>query len=935
MSFSVFILLVLLTVTDSYPQKKGGIGSVTGRIVDNQTEEPLFGVTVIHRGSGSYTVTAGDGKYTLSRVPVGSQEIEFQLSSYGVHKRIATISKGKATLLNVNLSPPTQAEVVVRSKSATNTDRSLLSKRKKAVTQQDAISAEQISRSTDNSASSAAQRITGINIVGGKFIFVRGLGERYSLVLFNNSYLPSPEPDKRVVPLNIFPTALLDSLVISKTYSSEMPGSFAGGVVNINSQSYPSKQQVRVQIGTGFNTLTTLRDFTSYRGSRLDIIGLGAQDSTRKLPSSISNERIHSLNNAQDKTLTSNFANVWNIAQERGKLPLNINFSYGNTFQLSAVSKLGFLFAVIFRENSQNIKLLHRHYSVDGAINESIDIASSTYQTNKGVLTSLNYSVNGFHDVGYSVLYSHSSEDTTRQGFRQSAVDNDIRLNLLNYVETSLLFNQIHGNHLFQDTFGTKLHWDVSYSRATRNQPDAREATYFKQDGVANTLYEANNFLRRYNNHADHLIDVKPYVEFNFRQWSGLRSAIKGGASYSFRFRDANNRQFAWQVSDESLFPDGLKFANPEEFFRDVIEKNLFNAINFREDTGISDSYEGNNYIISGYIENELPLSRSVRLVTGIRVEYSDLGVTSLNPFSAGQKVTASIKKTDPIPSLNLVYNITKNIIARTSYSYTVNRPDFKDISLFASVNIADGESFVGNPQLEQTNIHNTDLRLEWYTNALDLLSLSFFHKHLEKPAEVIILAGASERLTLVNVDSALNLGIEFEIKQSLDHFVPKTWGRFLLNANVSWLYSKIFLPDKVRYYEIGNSNPEIEVPGSSLNGNRPLQGQAPYIVNLIFTYEYKKFGTAISSLFNISGRYITRVGFQGFSNETYQESIPSLGLAINQIIYKDLTLKLIATNLLDPILREVTEIVNTKEREDVRSYRLGRNFGLSLKYVF
>ena len=929
---SAFVLLFCLASSLVYSQN-AQTGRVKGRVIDNTTGEPQIGVTIIHRASGKFSVTDINGEYVLNGLPTGEQTIEFQLSGYGVQERSVQVRPGGLSTLNVSLKLPTQTEVVVRERALTNTSAALISKRKKAASSQDAISSEQISKSTDTSASEAAKRVTGISIVGGKFVFVRGLGERYSSVLFNGAYLPSPEPDRRVIPLDIFPTSLLDSLIISKTYTADMPGDFSGGVVGINSKSYPEEQTLEVKLKSGYNSITTFQDFKTYEGSGLDFLGIASLSDKRDLPAGLGKGKVVPLSDSDIREITEQFDNIWEIENITGRPPLSLTVSYGNTYQFSDNSKLGIIATGLFRQSSQNIDQKRTIFTTVGEMDSESDIESSDYSTSKGGLISLNYNFNSFHQIGINTLYNHTSSDTTSRAFRTSLADLPRRIENLNYIENSLLFNQFHGESFFKKFFRSKLTWKASYSRAVRNEPDRRRATYEQPLGRS---YQPDQFVREYNGHAGNLIHPETTLEIPYEQWDSLPAKFEMGVAYFYRFRDSDNRRFTWLLANENALPGGIKNLPSEDFFDALIEQDRFDAINLREDTTLFDSYSGRHNLIAGFLQTDLPLLRELRLVAGVRVEHSTLSTKSQNPFSQGEEVEGKIERTDPIPAASLIYNMTKDVILRTSYSYTLTRPDFKEISVFRTPDVVTGEEFRGNPFLEQTNIHNVDFRMEWYTDVLELLSLSFFYKRLNRPVELILLASATDIITFFNADKADNLGVELEVKQDLDFLMPASWGLFSVNINFSWIHSEITLPEEILYYEAGNSNPEVRRSSGTVNEDRPLQGQSPYVMNAILNYEHEKAGSLLSVSFNIAGRYITRVGLKGFSNEIYQEPVPQLDLAFRQNITEGFSIKLFGQNILDPTITETTDLVaGSRERKNTREFKRGITLALQGQYVF
>ncbi len=346
------LLFLILGVTGVIAQEAG---SIAGRVIDSVSGEPIIGVNVIVKDRQIYAITDIDGNYILTGVPAGEQVIQFQMMGYAQTQNRVVVRAGKRENLNVGLSYRTAEEVIVTGRRISNTEASLLSKRKKAPVSQDAISSEQISKTPDSDASEAAKRVTGVSVVDGKYIWVRGLDERYSSVLFSTSIIPSPDPEKKIIPLDIFPVGLLDNLIVMKSYTVDMPGEFGGGLVQITPRAYPEKRYVTLSVGSGWHIGTTNARFLTYRGGDWDWFGV--DDGTRAMPGGIGDKPLGhaSYTAAKLEKIGEDFTDVYTPTTKKGELPFNFGLTYGDRFELGKYGNMGLIFSTMFRESSKTV----------------------------------------------------------------------------------------------------------------------------------------------------------------------------------------------------------------------------------------------------------------------------------------------------------------------------------------------------------------------------------------------------------------------------------------------------------------------------------------------------------------------------------------------------------------------------------------------------
>lgn len=899
----------------------GATGTIRGKVLDSANGEPMIGVTAVIKDLGVYGITDIDGNYTITNVPVGTQTVTYQITGYQPASTQVAVAQGKPARANVTMNYKVSGEVVVTAKRMDNTAAALLSKRKKAAAAQDAISAEQISKSPDADASDAAKRVTGITVVDGKYVYVRGLGERYSSVQYNGSTVPSPNPEKRVIPLDIFPAALLDNLVVTKTYTVDLPAEFSGGLVQINPKDYPEEKELRISIGSGFNSVTTGKTFYGSQGGKTDFFGM--DDGTRALPSAIAdgNKKIALANTAfnpngytaaEMESLGESFKKTWDINKTVGILPVNLQASFGNTYRLGEKVTMGLVAAGLARESSETIAdKTYKTYFSAGSPRFDYKQNISTYSTTKGGLLGLAFGLGKHDKIRLNSFYSNNTEDTVQETNGShpdySTAIHDVRIK---YNVYGLWFTQLNGEHLLPWFFDSKFTWKSSYARATFEQPDYRSYTQVTTaSGGYSLIMREDSPSRIFTSHLDETIDAQPELAIPFTQWNGLKSTVSVGGFFSYRNRGSKTRRFNYTSNGA-----------PNSFFdgniNDVMDASHISqaagtGFGFQEVTGPNDSYKGEQQISAGYGQLDIPLVPDLRLIAGGRFEQSLITVTTYDIYAQGLPTKALLQNDNVAPSANLVYSITPDINLRTAASYTVSRPDFRELTPFVFLGAAGTDAYKGNPDLKQAQIANYDLRFEWFPGVGEVLAVSGFYKELQNPVEVTELASSDVIVTYRNVPKATLLGAELELHKNLG-FIAKAISEFSIFGNYSYIKSEVNLPSGGYY----------------TNSNRPLQGQSPYVFNAGVTYDRVPWELNATLLYNVFGRRIVRVGGGGLE-DTYEEPVGRFDAVIKKGFGKWGSLKATAANILNARYW-------ASQGNDVRfSYYRGVTYGLSYEVKF
>ena len=908
---------------------------ITGTVVDNDTEVPIAAVTIRVADTKIRTTTDEIGAFSLE-LPSGTYKIHASAPFYNTYviTNFQVSTDTTPEILQVKLIPQVVKLDAIKLpvRLSQSSERGLLEKRMRSSRIEDSISTEEISRLPASSAGEAIKRVTGVSIVGGRYVFVRGLGERYSNTLLNNVEIPSPEPNRRVVPMDIFPASLLASLQTVKTFSPDQPGGFAGGSVQVFTKDFPEELTMSLSMSSGFNTQATGEDGLTYPGGDFDFLGF--DDGSRDLPGIVQNRaadlpirergRFTPLGfTAQEiQEFGQSFSNVW--SPERREIPINqgYKFSLGNSNKILG-KEFGYL-GVISYGNSHSYGTQVRNAFRIG-LNETLspvtsyNVERSGNEVDWGSVLNASLRFSPQHLLSIKTLFTHTAEDETRtwEGFNADR-NTDMRSFRLRYVERQLFSGQLAGMHDFN--FGApaletteegpekpdvSMEWRLTYSRASRDEPDTRENIYEDRGDGTYTFRDVTHSGSRF------FFDLED-DEYNARvDWKiplGAEGLFKFGGLLRDRARTFDVRRFRFLPSDQ--VDATVNLSDPPEilFQTQNIAPRVFEL---RESTRSTDNYLADHNIYSSYLMLDLPITAKWQVMTGVRLESSDQTVTTYDPFSASRKeIEANLQTLDWLPGMNVMYRLTERMNLRLAASRTITRPDFRELAPFEFTDFVGGRTILGNPDLERTQIDNFDFRWETFPQIGGILAVSAFYKRFQKPIEQIVQPQAEVRITYENAEGANNYGLELEARQNLG-VLTEALRKFSINTNAALISSQVVLPEDV---------------GIQTSSERPLQGQCPYIVNVSIGFEDPNWGISSALAYNIFGRRLSEVGNHGVP-DVYEQPRGQLDASFSRTVANYFKLSVSAKNLLDPYVHyKIGEATNL-------AYKLGRSFSFGVSY--
>ncbi len=837
-----------------------------------------------------------------------------ELTPEQLDEYLEALEKSQTQGSNDENTPKTFAgEVTVEGNIEKTNEQTLLDARKNSAIVSDSISSEEISKSPDSNAADTVQRLTGITILGDKYVFVRGLGERYSGSTINGSILPSTETERRVVPLNLFPSKLLERIDIIKTYTPDMQGDFGSGIVQMKTKNFPKETLFSIGLGTGINSSATGQDFRTYAGG-LDILGRGGQ----KLPSGIPTEYISRRTALNPVGYTPEeiqafgrlMVGDWTGTETSAQPNTNFSLTYGDT-----IGRLGLIFSATSTSGYESIDEELRFFSLDSNTlvpRNNYELVTDKENAQLAGITSISFKLNDDHTLSFDSFYTKNSstENRVQEGLSTNS-GGFIKDYRVMFKDEQVLSTKLSGKHNFSwPGIASLLEWHGSKATATNNS-DLRENLYsMGAQGVYSLMTGSPEtgkmeFYDLEDNTQELGID---YTVF-FSLPKNAYGSIKAGHLHMNRERGFEARRLRFVVQNQTLF-DLTQM--PEQLF--TPENIRPGGFELRETTGVNDAYDATHTVTASYLMADINMNKW-RVVGGARMEDSNQNVVTYNPFNTETGVISSEQSTDVLPSLNIIYRYSPNTNFRVAYSRSVNRPEFRELSPFTFVEVTGGRSIAGNPDLKQATIDAYDLRWETFPSQGSVIATSAFYKTIQTPIERIIQPTTELRTSFVNADQATLMGGEIELRHSLDVLgrVFKNWS---VNANYTYTTSEVSIGDQ--QYSVTTTS------------NRPLMGQSDHVGNISLQYFNPRWGFMSRALITHVGERITDVGSFGLP-DIKESPYTTFDIVISQDlakIAKGLSMKIAGHNLLD------TERIFTQGNEIQRIYSPGRAFSIGLSYT-
>jgi outer membrane receptor protein involved in Fe transport len=862
------VFALALSILSLYASSQG---SISGQITDSKTNETIPGVKIMLEGKQKGAYSDLDGNYTFMELEAGFYTLSFKYDTYTLQLiENVEVKSGEITELNVSLVSeilqigPVEVSYTVNKESNSE----LIRMQRNSASVVDGISADLIKKTPDSKASDVLKRVSGASVQDNKFVVIRGLNDRYNFALLNGASLPSTESDRKAFSFDLFPSNMLDNLMIFKTATPDLPGEFAGGVIDINTKEPKDENFQTIQLSGSYHSITTFKNFERSEGGKLDILGFGASD--RSLPDGIPTTADFPTSKAEKAELAKLMNFSW-ASRSSIALP-NTSFQYaiGRNIKIKD-KKLGVVLAYNYNNSNQFNQQIRRDYEeqASGTIMKmELEDSMFTKSIVNSAMLNLQYKLNNKNSLSFKNLYTVNSEDKVniRHGVRE--LDNDPHqyersVNFM-YLQNNLFTSQILGDH---EIGKGNLNWTGGFSDITRQIPNQRRVVYRKYamaEDDPNEYYAAviqsngtiptaagNMFWSTSNEKIGSLKYDYSYAFGDVKDSN--RVTLKMGGMNQIRSREFSARNFGFSQYKPSggSFNSQLLLLSEDEIFS---PENLGligtdrGGFKLEEASKVDDSYSASSFLNAGFVMADATLLGKLRMIGGVRFESYQQQFQYIE-FGTNEQRNLDTTVNDLLPSVNFVYALNKKMNLRASYYRTLSRPEFRELAPFAFYNFIMDNILTGNPSLKRATIDNLDLRYEFFPGNGQVLSFSGFYKHFTNPIELINRTGTSgaPELFYTNVPSAMNVGGELEYRLNMGFLSKKKensfWNGLTLYTNVSYIRSQVQLDD---------------FAGTS---NRPLQGQSPYIINTGAYFNSKDTSWLISASFNRVGQRIYIVG--------------------------------------------------------------------------
>lgn len=912
----VLHLLSILAFGLALPANAGAqtptTGRIVGRVLDAASGTGLADAGVQIVGTTIGTMSGVDGRFTIGNVPAGTVTLQVRRIGYAPKTITGLYLEGGKTLqqdLSLAQATVQLTAQVVTAEAERGSVNDALDAQRTATGIVSAVTAEQMGKSPDGDAAKAVQRVSGVTVQDGKSVFVRGLGERYTVTSMNGARLPSPEPEKRYVPLDLFPSSLLQSINVAKSFTPDLSGDFSGASVDIRTREYPAQRSITFSSSVGYNDAATGKDVISAPTVGQEWLGFGG--GARSLPTALrSAAAVSSLTTRESVNGAINsLRNAWTPQMRSGAPNGSFGVSVGGQDPVFGV-RLGYVGSLTY-SNSQEIQ--KDHYQANPIQQGGVPVVAESWRGETGIRSATWGGI-----LNLSTLLGNGSLITLNNTFTRSA-DNEARRSegssfafgggniqrmTLRFVERSIRSSQLAGEH----ALGTRntVTWSVSSAGVSRAEPDRSDLVYAQ--------FTPNGPYQWSDGNPD--VARRTFSDLQESNWSGSlnyrlalgdgadAAAIKVGGTYRSTDRAAFNRQFS---IISTLVPVGDAALPAEDIFDGRYTTgtdDVFNISNVSAD-GI---YDAGEKLAAGYIMAEVPFLDRFRVIVGGRVEDADIRVSTA--LSNGGRFESRLKNTDLLPALVLNVRLNGSAQLRASASQTLARPEYRELSPVQYLEVVGGQITRGNEALVRTLIQNFDLKWEMFPNAGEVLSVGVFAKRFDKPIERIdISTGGQPFVSFFNAKSASNLGVELELRKQLGNIVPAL-ERYAFFSNVTAMRSAISLG-------AGQS--------ANTNSDRAMMGQAPWVANAGLSRTGAT-GSTLTLLYSAVGPRIYSAGTVPYP-DVEEATRHMLDFSLRYPVTGSIELAMDLRNVLDAPFR-LTQGPLTREE-----YRQGRTVAFGLRW--
>jgi TonB-dependent receptor len=922
---------------------KGAV--ISGKVIDQKSGEPIIGAIVSAVGTAFGTATDVMGHYRLEIIP-GTYTLECRIMSYKT-LQMPNVVVGNVDL-EINLSMEDASfegsTLQIFDYKKTNTEAAVLMEMRDAKLVVSGMSSAQIAKGQDRDASQVARRIPGVTIVDNRFVMIRGLASRYNTTMINGIIAPSLESDIRAFSFDIIPSMAMEKFLIYKSGSAEIPGEFAGGVINVVTKNIPDeKTAIDFSYSQGFRTGITGQTFYRAQEEQSDWIGLGSK--SRTLPSSFPTNVRDITNNSERIALAKSLKNNWKLDSIQTPLDQRMSFTIGKRWKLQDLvvgnyTAINYSRAYVLQKSE---RMDYNEFDANNQISDTVfKYNDNIYQLTSQLGFLHNWGVkwkSGNFDFKNFINQNGMQSNTMRNGINIEE-GNYRKEYSMRYTQRMVLSSQVA---LQQDVFNRRgtIQMAVGFGTTQRQDPDWKRIRYTRPTDGSDPNYMAYVPFSAQPFYMGRLfMDLNEYVrtytaQYTAKLWQ-LKSedakserwiTAKGGFYLENKSRNFSSRNLGYAASNIAQFymhQPNLAYQPYDQILNNENINETY-GLTLDEDTRGADRYEATNKLFAQYFEVNLPLNK-INITAGIRNENNSQKLQSAD--ITGVPIAAKLDSTILLPSLNISYNYSKKSLIRVAYSKTVNRPEFREMAPFSFYDFENNFIISGNPNLTFATIQNADLRWEHYPRPNEVISAALFYKQFTNPIEQYFVPGVGSGGTRSfmpgNALSATSYGVEMDIRKSLQNVIDLPIIKHMtIVANASYIVSNIEL-----------SAASIE---TGLNPNRPMVGQSPYIANLGLYYENDTTGWQFSAMYNVIGPRIAIVGIPGVP-EVYEMPRNVIDLSITKNFANGFGLRLGVQDLLNQeslFLQDANQDghLNRSNDQVMQRFKRGTYFTFGIQY--
>ncbi len=909
-------------------------GSLIIHLTSSEDASLIKDARIFVQGQSVDVKTNEKGEATLS-LPEGEQTVSIINSNYSSQTVKVSIVAKKTVEKSYEMTPSSMSleEFVVLAPRVEGSISSAIEEKRNDVSVSEVLGSEQMAKSGDSKASDALKRVAGVTLKDGKYVLVRGLGDRYTTVTMNNFTLPSPNPTKRVVPLDIFPASVLESIKVQKAFTADKPGEMTGGLVDLKTKNVPDDFFLKLSASLKYVDGTTFKDGKTYKGGDFDAFGY--DDGTRALPRVLVNNQLKEslvpgvtpgFSKDQIAEISKLLTYENDVKTKKMPLGMKVGVSLGDSYDFDSDNTVGFIAAASLGNDNRKINLEQNEFrnGTNGVeVYKEKDSVVDKYKKSLSAMFGLGWKSNDDHKIDATTLYVHEANDVVKVGDKLDKTDaNQPQLSKstdLVWTETALWMNQLAGSHKIDMGIDTELKWRTGYSFATLYEPDKRNYSFIYNEATGKYQLDGEDttrLKRDWSKVEDQIFEAGGDYLMDIPLWNGIRADVKLGTTYISKLRTSYLRKFAYSRMDQNGRPrEPFEYS---ENIDDIINENTIGGTTvdapylLAEIPGRNTSaYNGFHELFAMYAMADIELADWINVTAGVRYDASNMQVDIIDNVTgdAFPEDTAYVDDSYYLPSVIANIKTAEDSQLRLAAAYTVARPTFTELAYVSLIDPVTGDISYGNPNLIPSTALNLDARWEWYFAPAESFSAGVFYKDFKDPIEKVQapISGGGRAFTYENAAGAQTYGIELDFRKGIfteDYFVA---------GNLTLVRSQI---------DLGNDQ------GILTNQTRSMQGQSPYIANLQLGYDNQDRGQTASLVLNAFGKRIAVVGAYGFEDE-YEQAYEQLDFVYLHRLNDDLKLSFKITNILNPVREIKMGDITTY------SYKQGTDYTFGASYAF